>query len=217
MTKYIIHSCIQRMWYVENYLVPSMLEQGIEKSIIDIRCDQLGLGCLESCMQIFKTVIGYNDAAWHMQDDVIICRDFKKLTEQYDEGIVCGFCYEKDYVNNVGYVKPSSMWWSFPCIRIPNKLAFQCGKWYYESVKYSRKYSEWVRSRKFDDAVFKEFLELYYPDEKVLNLTPNLVDHIDFLIGGTVVNKLRQEQQTRSAYFEDLDLVDKLAKELNNR
>lgn len=214
MTKYIIHSCQQRMWYVDNYLVPSMLEQGIPNSDIDVRCDLLNLGCLESCMQIFKSLLEYDGTAWHMQDDVIICKDFKKLTEQYNEGIVCGFCWVGDKMKNVGYVKPSDMWWSFPCIRIPNKYARECAKWYYNTAKYSRKYLKWVRAKKFDDAVFKEFLELYYPYEQVLNLTPNLVDHVDYLIGGTTINHIRLEKQTRSAYFKDLDLIEKLEKEL---
>lgn len=209
--KYIIHACLPRMWYVRNYLIPSLKEQGIDN--IRIECDLLKVGCLESCMQIFKS-LRTDGSAWHLQDDVIICRDFKKLTEQYADGVVCGFCYTKDYVENVGYVAPSSMWWSFPCIHIPNRFARECADWYYSSVKYNRQYSKWVTEKKFDDAVFAEFMKLFYPDEKVLNLVPNLVDHIDYLIGGTTINQIRREKQTRSAYFKDLDLVLELEKKL---
>ena len=53
-----------------------------------------------------------------------------------------------------------------------------------------------------------------YPDYKVLNLKPNLVDHIDYLLGGTVINKERKNKNVRAVWFEDLDLVENLEKKL---
>ena len=213
MSKYIIHACPGRMRYVENYLVPSMKKQDIGD--ISIKCDDNHRGCLDSCMQIFMSTYG-DGGAWHMQDDVVICRDFKKRTEDYDgyDGIVCGFAYIKDEnANHYGLVQPSKMWWSFPCIYIPNNIARECAKWFYTKGRNDSKYAKWTNSNKYDDAFFKEFITLSYPDISVLNMTPNLVDHVDYLIGGSIANKLRS-YQTRSKYFEDLYLVDELEKKL---
>ena len=212
MSKYIIHACPERMWYVNQYLVPSMRNQGINGIVI--KCDDKHVGCLESCMQIFMTTYG-DGGSWHLQDDIIIGKDFKQRTEQFDNGIICGYCWDKDDNKNlIGNVKPHDMWWSFPCIYIPNNLVRECAKWFYTKAKYDQKYSDWVKSNKFDDALFKEFLEIYYPDENVINLKPNLVDHVDFLIGGSCINGIRPDKQTRALYFSDLDLVDELSEKL---
>lgn len=213
MSKYIIHACPGRIQYVENYLVPSMKDQGIYN--ISVKCDDDYRGCLESCMQIFMSTYG-DGGSWHLQDDVIISRDFKQRTDDYDgyDGIVCGFAYTKDEnVQNTGFVEPAKMWWSFPCLYIPNNIARECAKWFYTKARHDFKYAEWVKSKKYDDAFFKEFVELQYPDMKILNYTPNLVDHIDYLIGGSIANRLRHHQ-SRSQYFNDIDLVDELERKL---
>ena len=40
--KYMIHCCPKRMWYVEEYLIPSMLRQGIDRDSIIIWNDNKG-------------------------------------------------------------------------------------------------------------------------------------------------------------------------------
>ena len=59
-------------------------------------------------------------------------------------------------------------------------------------------------------------MEDYYPDAVVLNTTINLVDHVDYLIGGSIANKIRSEKETHAAYFEDKYLVKKLEEKLNH-
>ena len=210
MANYVIHACPERMWYVEDYLLPSLHNQGIKNATV--YCDLLHLGNLEGCMKVFGTMKDDDDGVWHLQDDVIICRDFKKLTEKYDSGIVCGFVTPRSA--NIGYVKPEKMWYSFPCIRIPNQIAREFYHWYYSFAKGYAKYYEWVHMNKCDDNFFYEFMKKNHPDMDVLNLTPNLVDHVDFLIGGSLINKYRNGAQIRAAYFEDLDLVESLAGKL---
>ena len=217
-TKYIIHACLDRMWYIDDYLIPSMIDQGIDPSDIKVGCDTKRVGNLQSCMDIFShiTQIG---GTWHMQDDVIICRDFKKRTEEismeHSHDVVCGFVIEKDgNSKHVGYVKPQEMWWSFPCIWIPNNLARECVHWFYDVARYKSIYSWMIPTKKYDDYFFKEFMIVNYPDYKVLNLKPNLVDHIDYLLGGTVINKERKNKNVRAVWFEDLDLVENLEKKL---
>lgn len=211
MAKYIIHACPDRMWYVNEYLVSSMKEQGIDNIVIE--CDYKQVGNLQSCMDIFSRM-GEPGGAWHLQDDVIICRDFKERTELHTNDIVCGFVIKKDEnYNHVGHVKPKNMWWSFPCIYIPNMLARDCANWF-SHAKYRSNYSWMVATKKYDDTVFKEFLLQYYPDYDVLNLKPNLIDHIDYLLGGTTINEQRTNKDVRSAYFDDIDLVIELEKKI---
>ena len=213
MDNYVIHACPERMWYVNEYLVPSLQEQKIKD--IDVRCDNNHLGCLESCMQIFGSMPNDNDGAWHLQDDVAICRNFKTLTEQYNSGVVCGFT--KSASTKIGFVKPEHMWWSFPCIRIPNKIARECSEWFYSFAKGYAKYYEWVQLGKCDDNFFKEFLITKYPNKDVLNLRPNLVDHIDWMIGGSIVNKYRGNVRVQAQYFNDKDLVIRLCENIKKR
>ena len=214
--KYLIHTCNDRLWYVEKYLIPSMIEQGIDKDSILIYLDKENEGCLESCMKAFALVdkTGYT---WHMQDDVLICHDFKERTEQEYEGVVCGYCYDKDDRKRYkGQVNVKEIWYSFPCIRIPNKIARACAKWYFNYAKTANEFRVWVKMKRYDDSMFHVFLEDYYPDMKILNLVPTLVDHVDYIIGGSIVNKIRPEKETHSVYFEDFYLIEELKKKLTD-
>ena len=222
MSKYLIHACNQRMWYVNDYLIPSMLEQGIDRSNIRVYLDKDNEGCLESCMKAFLSVPIDEGGVWHMQDDVIICSDFKRRTEDLDSErrIVCGFCYGQDNKKSfVGNCTPKEMWYSFPCIRIPNRIARGCADWYYRFAKFDNNFRMWVRVKKYDDAMFNIYVQDYHSEERVLNLIPNLVEHVDDLIGGSIVNCARVEN-THSICFEEIDLVknleQKLKKQLTN-
>ena len=104
------------------------------------------------------------------------------------------------------------MWYSFPCIYIPNKIARQCEKWFFNKAMYDNGYGVLIRTNKHDDTLFHLFVEDYYPDMKVLNLVPNIVDHVDYLIGGSIINSIRPEKETHAAYFEEEILVKNLEK-----
>lgn len=225
--KFMIHTYISRLWYVEDYLIPSMVAQGIGRNDISLVIDDGTFGCLESFFHSLKYVRGTEtDATWHMQDDVIVSRDFKIKTldavdPEWEEGsgIVCGYCWTKDsQKHTIGRVLSTRMWWSFPCIRIPNQIGYDAADWYYASGVKNPKFKWMIDTKKYDDQLFKEYLMSKWIS--VYNLAPNLVDHIDYLIGGSVVNKQRAGGfgvHTMAEYFEGKDLVDKLAKELEKR
>lgn len=216
MAKYMIHACLDRLWYVNEHLIPSMTEQGINREDIDIYLDEKKEGCLFACMKAFYSVSKEEVGTWHLQDDVLISSDFKKKTEEYSKDyIVCGYCFTLDYSKvYTGFVEPKHMWFSFPCIYIPNKVARQCAKWFFNKVIKDRAYSVYVNSKRHDDTLFHWFVEDYYSDMKALNLVPNIVDHVDYLIGGSIVNAIRPDKETHAAYFEDNYLVDDLSKKL---
>lgn len=208
--RYIIHACPERMWYVTDYLIPSLQEQGIKD--IEPWNDTKRLGCLEFCMKIFQSMTGPG-GAWHLTDDVIISRNFRRYTEQAPAGIVNGFLWEGARQQKLGMVGLEDMRLSFPCIYIPNHIAKECGEWYFSDARFNALYTNMVGQQKYDDLMFKTFLEIYYPDMLVLNHEKSFVDHIDYLIGGSVVNQERKHIM-RAKYFDDPDLVDELEKRL---
>ena len=214
MSNYVIHAYPKRMWYVEEYLIPSMLKQGIDKVNITIYNDIKGEGNLRACLNAFSNVPDDDSGTWHIQDDIIICKDFKERTEQYDEGIVCGFTsyYDRTTYNVIGETTRDKMWYSFPCIRIPNQYARQSAKWISEDIIGNPVYKEFWEKGVNDDWAFRLWLKTFHETEKVINLSPKLVDHIDYLLGGGSGGQ--RKRQVRAKYFNDKELVLELEKQI---
>ena len=213
-----LHACPERMWYVEKVLIPSMAKQGIPETDIRIWNDTEGKGNLFSCMDSFLDCGKRDGGTWHLQDDVIICSDFAARTKEHDTGLVCGFACRNfgPSLQEKGVVPAVFLWYSFQCIRIPNELAKECAEWFYQEARYYPKYREKVADRKHDDDFFRDFILEKKTDLKVENLVPCLVDHIDFLIGGTLINKLRRLTVNRAAFWPETELVTQLAEQLRD-
>lgn len=144
--------------------------------------------------------------AVHLQDDVIICKDFAKRIKNLKK-ISCGFCAEGFEVGEIieGTTNIKNMWYSFPCLFIPGTIAEDFYNWFMNKEK-SADFNQMINTGKMDDLIFKEFLVQHYPDMEVENISPNLVDHIDYLIGGSVANKARKKI-ARAKSFQDPELV----------
>lgn len=221
-TMYMIHACNERMWYVHEFLIPSLEEQGISKDNIIIWNDKDGKGNLESFMQSMKWIGEtqlYLGGIWHIQDDVVISKDFAEITQKYDRGIVCGFCNERfdgGNVNLVGIVPVLNMWLSFQCMRIPNNYAKGCADWYYNKVVPENLHSEFTADGKHDDALFRLYMMENHSGEVSHNMIYNIVDHVDYLIGGSLINK--QREGIRKAYrWEEPERVEELKSKLKER
>ena len=213
MASYLIHAVPSRMWYVNDYLIPSMLEQGIVKENITVFVDDKKMGNLRACMKAFSQV-PEDGGTWHLQDDVIISHDFKEKTEQYDDGIVCGFASKYDNPNVIGQVNVREMWFSFPCIRIPNKIARDCATWCELYMLNNPVYSEYTKNGANDDWIFRRYIWDKHKTERPLNLVPNIVDHIDYLIGGQVREGIKRSEPVRSKHWTDEYLVEQLKEKL---
>ena len=218
MSNYLIHAYPKRMWYVEQYLIPSLLAQGIDNTSIIVYNDVEGEGNLVSCMKAFASVPDDDNGTWHLQDDVLICKDFKQRTEEYDDGLVCGFSslkYDGDIEEKKGHVTRDNMWFSFPCIRIPNKWARECSEWVMKYIIGNPVYERYWKKGVNDDWCFRQYLNDYHKDCTALNIMPNLVNHIDYLIGGGSGGP--RKYPVVSQYWEDDDLVEELKWQIENR
>ena len=213
--KYLIHAMPKRMWYVENYLIPSMVEQGIAKENIQVYNDEKQEGNLRSWLNSIKLLPNDEEGTWHLQDDVIISHNFKEVTEAMDVGVVCGFKSKNDGDNPYGPVNFSQSWFSFLCIRIPNDIAHECAEWVDQYMIGNPVYREYWRDGVNDDWMFRQFMNTKYKRALAINLKPNIVDHIDYLIGGTV-NSNKGITEIRAKYWEDEYLVDELKEKLKN-
>lgn len=215
MAQYLIHAMPKRMWYVEEYLIPSMLEQGIKREQITVYNDEKGEGNLRACMKAFASNRGVSGGTWHIQDDVCICKDFKTLTEALDFGVVCGFSSEMyDGPGRIGAVKFSDAWFSFPCIRIPNDYAAACSEWVLRYIIGNPVYEPYWRNGANDDWAFRAYMKEFHKDECAINLAPNLVDHVDYLLGGGT-GKKKRSTPCRAQYFKDFDVVERLEGKIN--
>ena len=214
MSKYLIHGCEERLWYIERYLVPSMLEQGIDPHDISIYIDTEHDGNLFACIKSFNALPIKGDT-WHLQDDIIISPDFRAVTERYSKAMVCGMCMNiaDEVVKPKGKVNIKYMWHSFQCTLIPNIMAHEFVQWFINTASKDPQYRMWISKNKYDDSFFKVFMEDYHPNYMALNLYPNIVDHVDFLLGGSLINADFPGER-RAKYFENTYLVDELARKL---
>lgn len=207
--KVMIHAMPKRMWYVDKFLVPSMVAQGITPVIY---CDTAGRGNLGACLDSFRNIRG--DGTWHIQDDVIISRRFAELAEANDTGVCNGFCHHvwEDDPTITGSVYPPDLWHSFQCVRIPDDMARDFVKWV-ETAPHDSWSDIQIKRNRGDDYLFREYFCSMHGRETARNIAPNMVDHVDFLIGGSVINEF-QDMFHRADLFEDLDLIDELEKNI---
>lgn len=206
--KVLIHACPQRMWYVEAFLAPELERQGADE--MEIWNDTEGKGNLRACMEAFASRTG-DGGTWHIQDDVLLCRDFVKRCWEHDEGVVYGFCCEQftDDPAKVGRVPVKDAWHSFQCVRIPDAYARECAAWLEGPGRTSGMYPIWIKSGKMDDDVFRTFLTDRHGSETVENLRPNLVEHVDWIVGGSVLSPWRG-YLARAHFWDDEELVREL-------
>ncbi len=215
MAQYLIHTYPKRLWYVEKYLLPSLISQGIPEENIRVYNDSKGEGNLRACMNAFLTCEG--EGTWHLQDDVVICSDFKERTKWYDHGLVCGFSskyYDGDLEEKKGAVARKDMWFSFPCIRIPDSWARQCAEWVLNEIIGNPVYKRFWEKGRNDDWAFRTYLKTFHKDCVALNIMPCLVDHVDYLLGGGSGGQ--RKIPVRAQYWDDPQIIERLEEQLNN-
>lgn len=214
MPHYLIRTIPERRWYVDEFLIPSIVEQGVNERYITVYEDTEKQGNLPSCIAAFSMRASLYGGTWYLQDDVVISSKFAEITTKYDTGIVCGFCSEYDSFRRAGWVNTDQMWFSFPCIRIPNYVVKEFLEWF-KTDAIQKKYAMEINARKYDDSLFRYWAVNNYIANIALNLNPNIVNHVDYLLGGSVTNK--RHKKIVSAYWEEDGRVKDLEVALSSR
>ena len=209
-----IHCIPERLWYVKEYLVPSLESQFISK--INVWVDTDKLGNLKACLKSFESLPDNNESTWHLQDDVLVSSNFASIINSNIDGdIICGFSSIYDKFDG-GIGTPDNMWYSFPCIRIPNKMAREFVKWCNPATIEDRRTKMQIKCNKYDDTLFNKYLKQLHPNARVNCLIPNIVNHVDWLIGGSVTNPVRNNAANKlvSRFWDEDNLVEELEKQL---
>lgn len=207
---YMIHTCLQRLDYVQGILIPDMMEQGIARDYIVVALDDKQDGNLKAFLQALE-MLPKTGFTWHLQDDVVISSGFAKATEkEYSQDIVCGYCCSADH-GTTGEVEARAAWYSFQCIGYSNEIAKEFLAWFKESGR--EQYAEWVSYNKFDDSLFHKFIST--KEYRAYNIRPNLVEHIDYLLGGSTVNEGRK-WKSYSMYWPEPERVEDVKRRLIN-
>jgi len=210
MVKFLIHTYNSRLWYVKKFLIPSLRKQGIKN--ISVYNDKDGEGQLKSLIKSYECV--KDKDAWHLQDDIVISKNFKEFVDKYDSGIVCGFCNSYSR-GRPGYVGLESMWYSMPCIRIPGQIFKEFIEWMQSPNTYAR-YKPYFDENKHDDVFLHNFLRENYPKIRLWNVSPNMVNHIDHLIGGSIINRDRGKElsEIMAKYWDEPDVLNDITEKL---
>ena len=223
--KYMIHACPERAWYVMEYLVPQMMKQGIpgEEIVVSVDDERRGnLGAFLWRLELIRDTEPEDGSVWHLQDDVVLSRRFAEVTQKgvFDihgqpfKGIVCGFCnVEYDKFPHVGIVPMGRIWWSMQCMRIPNRICAEFLDWM-KKEDVQEQYKQEISENKHDDYMLKEFLCTEHYEDMIYTVAPNLVNHVDYLIGGSVINQQRIKKTTKAAHWSEED--EQELKELEN-
>lgn len=211
--KYLIHAVPKREWYVKEFLIPSMHNQGITNDDIIVYMDSNHDGNLKS---FIKSCTGLKYDCWHLQDDVVLSSKFKEETQKYYADVVNGFCNIYSKENPPGYCFPGNMWYSFPCIFIKKDILNNFLAWLDEDARLDETLVGWIKANKYDDSLFRHFMIHEYPITRVYNMAPNIVNHVDYLLGGSLTNSSRKgDKDVSSIYWEEQQLLEDLITEVD--
>lgn len=198
-----IHATPGRLWYVEGWLLPELKRQGAAD--VRVWSDESGRGNLAACMESFAACRGDGDT-WHLQDDVLPARDFVRMAEAAADfrGVVCGFVNDVagPHPERTGEQRGADVWFSFPCIRIPDARARALAEWIRLGGDGGTTAKSFLTRGCGDDWFFCRYMQMYHADETVLHCSPCLVEHIDFLLGGSLCSPWRG-YWARAARFDD--------------
>ena len=206
-----IHAAPSRMKYVTEFLKPRLRAQGFQEIIV--WNDSEGIGCREAYLESFRS-LPETGHTWHLQDDVLPDKRFYEwATSEWAEypGIINGFGNVHFYnPNRFGHAHNSEdMFYSFPCMRIPNEVAKDFLKWFKAARETDVNVIEKLPAGKFIDYFFKLYIGNNEKEIAIYNFYPNIVEHVDEYITGSLVNQQRVKL-AKALMFEDDEALEDL-------
>ena len=95
-------------------------------------------------------------------------------------------------------------------------MARGCADWCLNYIIGNPVYDRYWKNGVNDDWMFRTYLKEFHKDCTALNINPNLVNHVDYLIGGGTGASKRKEHCV-AQYWEDDSIVKELEEKLNGR
>ena len=191
----------------------------MEKDDIIVLNDVSGMGNLRSflfmCNYVVKNDIG---DSWYLQDDILLSSNFvKTCMEMRKDIVVNGFVYAdpagNDNYKYVGLQKPNRYWFSFPCCYIPVKYIQEFLRWF-DEILVAGKYKKMISRNMYDDLFFWKYMQEKHAEHHIYNASPNLVNHIDYMLGGSCLPY--QKCKIRHAYFwNEPEKIEEIQKRIN--
>ena len=217
--KYMIHACKKRLWYVDNFLIPSMQSQGIRDNDIILWNDNSGKGNLYmflKSMEAIAELLPANEAVWHLQDDVMISSDFKGVTEACSKDSVCnGFCaFERSHFGYIGWQNPKCRWLSFQATQIPVRYCAGFIDWWEDEILRKNREARRRKENKHDDHFFWLYMTEVHPNDRILNIAPNIVQHIDYMLGGSVLDNETERRISKARYWRESEAEERLSEQI---
>lgn len=196
----LIHASRPRLKYLEGYLAKKLPKA-------HLMVDYYGEGNIEAYRGSYRVmyhngVLPKRGNTWHLEDDVLPDRRIMKWMRELEsrEGIICGFGTTEKF----GEVKPEDMWYSFPCIRIPNDYLRDFEHWIETSG--DEDVAERMKLGKGIDFLFRKYV-IQNPIP-IYHTNPCMVEHIDDLIGGSLINE--RDKPIKAIRFEDHEGIEEL-------
>lgn len=155
---------------------------------------------------------------WHLEDDVIPCKDFKTISETViGEGnmIVQGFITDNpfsDFKGETGILPVRYLPYGMQCLYIPNDylkgFIYFADNYVKPGLYHKRQYE---CGTLYSDNVLRGMMRKYYPNAMVNILEKCMVEHIDDMIGGRSIRKQAYTKR-KARSFDNLEEVEQLRK-----
>lgn len=210
----LIHATPERMNYVGEFLSPRLKAQGFSVHIYE---DSEHKGNLAAYLESYKK-LPENGDTWHLEDDVLPDSRFYSLVSgewKRFPGIICGFGDKRKFTAEHFGSKNCipGMFYSFPCIRIPNKTIKDFLVWL-DDNQGDTVIANTIKSGKEIDYLFRIYLDSHKMN--AYNFRPCLVEHIDEYLSGSIVHPNRQTL-AKAVIFEDEKALDDLREWSNGK
>lgn len=213
---YVIHTSPKRIDFVNKYMIPCFKRYGIKD--IYVWNDEKMIGQLDAWTDCARWIVEEKSdfcGTWHLEDDVIPCKEFKRLSESLPAmaEIIQGFITENkdfDFNGTLGVSTVKDLSYGTQCIYIPNSFLKGFIQFVDEYVKtYNYRAGQYRRGTLYADAVLRAYLRRYHKDATICNPDSCMVEHIDYLIGGRSVKK-QKLYTTKARKFDNYYEVERL-------
>ena len=203
--KVMIHAAPERIHYVKGFLVPRLLWQGFEE--VTVWEDVEHKGNLKAYLESYAQ-LPFGGDTWHLEDDVLPDKRFYTWAKNLNhfQGIINGYgsrgLFSERMFGEVRILQ--HMFYSFPCIRIPNDLIHLFLEWFETCDRNDVKRK--VEQNRGIDFILRAYLEEH--PTPCLNHKPCMVEHIDDYLTGSLVS-IRGETP-KAICFEDDESLEEM-------